>query len=162
MKSFLLATLLFSIPALSADIKMLEVTSDEPSAVVSIIAIQVQPDFTIENVVYKNPTKPIEVWTVADLNKNKVTLLQKNGISIVEISAQTMKKDDIVFNITYLYKYGLFGSDRRVKQLRMHYVAPSNLFETVDMDTQKVVTHAVFVARIEGGKQKGVDHIDTY
>ena len=66
------------------------------------------------------------------------------------------------FNITYLYKYALTGSDRRLKQLKMSYVAPTDLYETMDMDTQQIVTNALFVARMDGGKQKGIDHIETW
>ena len=162
MKSLLLAALLFSLPTLAADIKMLEIKSDVDGNQTAIISIQASTDSTIQNVVYSNPLKPTQTWTVSFLNQNKVVIIEKKGVAVVEISAQTLTTNSFLFNINYLYKYGLFGSDRRLKQLKMFYLAPSNLYQTMDVDTKKIITNAVFIARMEGDKQKGIERIDTY
>ena len=162
MKSLLLVALLFALPALAADIKMLDIKSDVDGDLTANIAIQVKADTTIQNVVYNNPTKPTEIWSVSDLNNDKVTIVKKSGVAVVEVSAETITKNSFFFNIHFLYKYGLFGSDRRLKQLKFYYVAPSNLYQVMDVDTKKVITNALFVARMDGGKQKGVDHIETW
>ncbi|MBC7458154.1 MAG: hypothetical protein H7235_07745 [Bdellovibrionaceae bacterium] len=162
MKSLLVLALFFVLPVLAADIKMLDIKSDVDGDLAAEILIQTKADTTIQNVIYKNPTKPTEVWAMTDLNNDKVTIVKKSGVAVVEISAETITKNSFLFNIHFLYKYGLFGSDRRLKQLKMFYIAPSNLYQTMDMDTKKIITNALFVARMEGGKQKGVDRIDTW
>lgn len=162
MKAFVLGVLLFSLPVLAADIKMLDIQSDVDGDMQANITIQIQDDSTIETIVYINPTKPTESWTVDQLNQDKATLVKKSGVAVIQISAESESNNSLIFNIHYLYKYNVFGSDRRVKQLRFHYVAPTNLYEAIDMDTQKVITHARVVARMDGAKQKGVDRIDTW
>ncbi len=162
MKTLLLAALLFSLPTLAADIKMLEIKSDVDGNQTATILIQALTDSTIQNVVYSNPIKPTQTWTVASLNQNKVVIIEKKGVAVVEISAKTLTKNSFLFNINFLYKYGIFGSDRRLKQLKMFYVAPSNLYQTMDVDTKKIITNAIFIARMEGDKQKGIERIDTY
>lgn len=162
MKTLLLAALLFSLPVVAADIKMLDIKSDVDGNQTATISIQALSDTTIQNVVYSNPMKPTQVWAMTSLNQNKVVIVEKKGVAVIEISAQTLSKNSFLFNIYFLYKYGLFGSDRRLKQLKMFYVAPSNLYQTMDVDTKKIITNAVFVARMEGDKQKGIERIDTY
>ncbi|MBC7752990.1 MAG: hypothetical protein H7Z71_02050 [Moraxellaceae bacterium] len=162
MKTLLLAALLFSLPTLAADIKMLEIKSDVDGNQTATILIQALTDSTIQNVVYSNPIKPTQTWTVSSLNQNKVVIIEKKGVAVVEISAKTLTKNSFLFNINFLYKYGIFGSDRRLKQLKMFYVAPSNLYQTMDVDTNKIITNAIFIARMEGDKQKGIERIDTY
>lgn len=162
MKSLFVVALLFSIPIYAADFKMLDIKSDVDGDLSANIMIQVKADTTIQNIVYNNPTKPTEVWSVATLNKEKASIVKKSGVAVVELSAETITKNSFFLNIHFLYKYGLFGSDRRVKQLKMFYVAPSNIYQTMDMDTKKIVTKALVVARMDGGKQKGVDRIDTW
>ncbi len=162
MKTFLLAALLFSLPALAADIKMLEIKSNVDGDLTASISIQVKTDTTIQNVVYINPTKPTEVWSVSDLNKEKASIVKKSGVAVVELSTEPITKNSFILNIHFLYKYGLFGSDRRVKQLKMFYVAPSNIYQAMDMDTKKIVTNILVIARMDGGKQKGVERIDTW
>ncbi len=162
MKLLILAALLFSLPTLAADFKMLDIKSNVDGDLTATLVIQVNTDSTIENVVYNSPTKPTQTWSVADLNNDKVTIIKKTGVAVVEISAETLTNNSMYFNITYLYKYALTGSDRRLKQLKMSYVAPTDLYETMDMDTQQIVTNALFVARMDGGKQKGIDHIETW
>ena len=162
MKSLLVVALFFALPVLAADIKMLDIKSDVDGDLTANISIQVKTDTTIQNVVYNNPTKPTEVWSVSELNKDKASIVKKSGVAVVELSAETITKNSFFLNIHFLYKYGLFGSDRRVKQLKMFYVAPSNIYQTMDMDTKKIVTNALVVARMEGSKQKGVERIDTW
>lgn len=162
MKSLLVVALFFALPVLAADIKMLDIKSDVDGDLTANISIQVKTDTTIQNVVYVNPTKPTEVWSVSELNKDKASIVKKSGVAVVELSAETITKNSFFLNIHFLYKYGLFGSDRRVKQLKMFYVAPSNIYQTMDMDTKKIVTNALVVARMEGSKQKGVERIDTW
>ena len=162
MKTLLLTALLFSLPVVAADIKMLDIKSDVDGNQTATISIQALSDTTIQNMVYNNPIKPTQVWAMASLNQNKVVIVEKKGVAVIEVSAQTLTKNSFLFNIYFLYKYGLFGSDRRLKQLKMFYVAPSNLYQTMDVDTKKIITNAVFVARMEGDKQKGIERIDTY
>ena len=162
MKVIILGALLFSLQSLAADFKMLDIQSDTDGDLTANLVIQVKADTTIKNVVYNNPTKPTESWSVEDLNKDKVTIIKRSGVAVVEISAETLNKSSMYFNITYLYKYNLFGSDRRVKKLKMFYVAPANLYQTMDMDTKQIVTNALFISRMENGKQKGIDRIDTW
>ena len=162
MKSLLVVALFFALPVLAADIKMLDIKSDVDGDLTANILIQTKADTTIQNVVYNNPTKPTEVWSVSDLNKTKISIVKKSGVAVVELSAETITKNSFVLNIHFLYKYGVFGSDRRVKQLKMFYVAPSNIYQTMDMDTKKIITKVLFVTRVEDGKEKGVDHIETW
>jgi hypothetical protein len=161
LKAFLLVALL-SLPVFAADFKMLDIKSDVDGDLQANIVIQVKADTTIENIVYNNPTKPTEVWSVSELNNDKAALVKKSGVAVIEISTETITKNSLKFNIHFLYKYGVFGSDRRLKQLKMYYVAPSNLWETIDLDTKNIITNAIVIARMDGKKQKGVERIDTW
>ena len=76
MKLLILAALLFSLPTLAADFKMLDIKSNVDGDLTATLVIQVNTDSTIENVVYNSPTKPTQTWSVADLNNDKVTIIK--------------------------------------------------------------------------------------
>lgn len=164
MKQILLAIIyLITTSAYALDVPMMEVQSDIDGDEVAHIALQVSASTRIESVLYQNyPNTPYRNFSIEDLNKDKETIVKKGPAKIVEIATETISKNSIYFFIHYIHEYKLVGSDKRVKTLKMYYVSPTNLWETQDTDTKKVVTKAFFYVNEVNGKQKGIDRIETW
>lgn len=165
MKSLILAVALLAFQAKAQDIQMLTIKTDVDTTQTGLMQLRVLPDTTFTHVVYglENDTEPAKEITFDKLNKGKVAILKKGPIAVVELSAKSLAKNDAVISVHYLYKYSVFGSDRRVKQVQMYFLSPANLYETRDMDTQKVITNAFAYARYDAnGDAAGIERIETW
>lgn len=129
----------------------------------AIISIDALADTTIDKIVYTIAPDPAKAFSVVDLNKSKATIIKKGPVAVLEISAKSVSKNNLVLSVIYLYKYSIFGSDRRTKKLQMYYVTPTDLYETRDLDTNKVVLNAYAYVRYDsGGNAAGIDRIETW
>ncbi len=165
MKTLIVAALFFSLSAQAEVIKMLSLQTDADTTQTGTVSIEVAADTTFLNVSYgidQDPTSTKNI-SVADLNKSYVTIVKKGPVAALELAAKSASKNDMMVSVRYLYKFSIFGSDRRVKKLHMYYVAPTNLYETRDPDTNKVVTNAFAYVRYDSsGDAAGIDRIETW
>lgn len=165
MKKLILGLIVFSTLGASANqIKLLEIKSDQkPNAEPATLSIEVNQDSKIENIIYVDPDKPTDIrkFSVDQLKQKPRAIVDQGPVSVVEISAQPITINSLYLNIKYLYKFKVFGSERHDKKLKIFYESPTNVYLVTDTDTNKVVTKALTIIRMEGSKQKGIDHIET-
>ena len=161
MKSLLFLTMLFSLRAYAEEIKMLTVQSDFDTNRTAEMLIQTQNNQSITNILYHLGDEQ-KIFSIEDLNKSKKAIIKKGPVAILEISTESKSATDLILSIRYLYNFSFFGSDRRTKKLQMHYVAPSNTYETIDLDTEKAVRNAFAYVRYDNGQAKGIDRIETW
>jgi hypothetical protein len=164
LKKIILAVgLLLNISAFAENVHMMEINSDVEGDETAKIALQVNAQKVIGSVLYQNyPNTPYKNFPIENLNKDSETIVKKGPAKIVQIATETINKSSIYFFIHYIYEYNIFGSDKRVKKLKMYYVSPSNLWETMDTDSKKVVTKAFFYVNFINGKQVGINRIETW
>lgn len=162
-KIILAAALLFNISAFAENVHMMEINSDVEGDETAKIALQVSAKKVIESVLYQNyPSSPYQNFPLEKLNKDSEAIVKKGPAKIVQISTESISATSIKFFIQYIYEYKVFGSDKRVKELKMYYVAPTNLWETMDTETKKIVTKAFFYVNVIKGKQVGINRIETW
>lgn len=141
---------------------MLTVQSDFDKNITADLLIQTQESQAIQNILY-NLGDEQKIFSVEELNQSKKAIIKKGPVAILEISTEAQAANDIILSIRYLYNFSFFGSDRKTKQLQIRYVAPSNSFETIDLDTQKTVNNAFAYVRYgSDGQVKGIDRIETW
>lgn len=158
-----LASLFVSATVFATDVHMLNVQSESEGDKVAEISLQVNANNEIINLTYlPEPTKPLQVISLDDLNADKVTLIKQGPVKVVNLYANSHSKKSFTLTIDYMYEHKLFKPERREKNLEMYYVAPTNLFETFDPDTKKVITNAYLYVHYVNGKAKGIDHIETW
>jgi hypothetical protein len=164
LKKFILATvLLLNISAFAENIHMMDINSDAEGDETAKIALQVNTKKSIESILYQNyPNNPYQNFPLEKLNKDSEAIVKKGPAKIVQIATETITATSIKFFIHFIYEYKVFGSDKRVKELKMYYVAPTNLWETMDTETKKVVTKAFFYVNVIKGKQVGINRIETW
>ena len=164
MKKLILATvLLLNISAFAENVHMMDVNSDVEGDETAKIALQVNAQKVIGSVLYQNyPNTPYQNFPLEKLNKDSEPIVKKGPAKIVQIATESITASSINFFIHYIYEYKVFGSDKRVKKLKMYYVAPSNLWETMDTETKKVVTKAFFYVNVMNAKQVGINRIETW
>lgn len=165
MKTLILATLLLAFGAQADTVKMLTLQTDGDTTKTGEMFIETLADTTFDNVVYGiiGDTEGPKSIKVDKLNKSKVSIFKKGPVAVLELSAKSATKNDMILSVHYLYKFSIFGSDRRVKNLRMYYVSPSNQYETVDPTTNKVITNAFAYVRYDNnGDVAGIDRIETW
>lgn len=166
MKTLILSlALLFSFSAQADVIKMLSLQTDADTTQTGTVSIHTLADTTFTDVEYGIDQDPNsnKMISIADLNKSYQTIVKKGPVAALELAAKSSSKNDMIVSVRYLYKFSIFGSDRRVKKLQMYYVAPTNLYETRDVDTGKVVTNAYAYVRYDGnGDPAGIDRIETW
>ncbi len=154
---------LFSLSAFAENVHMMDINSDVENDETAKIDLQVSTKKVIESVLYQNyPNSPFQNFPLEKLNKDQEAIVKKGPAKIVQISTESINDSSINFIIEYIYEYKVFGSDKRKKKLKMYYVAPTNLWETMDTDTKKVVTKAFFYVNIIKGKQVGINRIETW
>lgn len=161
MKALLLSLItLITLSAQAESIPMLDVKSESEPAETGYMNLNVEnTNFVSLNFTDVKANRDILITT---LNQQKVKLIFKGPIDIVLVSAQSLSANSMILNVHYLYEHKLINSIYKVKKLKMYYVAPSNLYETMDMDTQKVVRHAYAYTRFINGQQKGIERIETW
>ncbi len=165
MKALLLTIALLTFQAQAQDLKMLTIQTDVDTTQTGIMHLRVLSDTTFTHVVYglENDSEAPKAIAVDKLNKSKVSILKKGPVAVVELSAKSTTNNDMILSVHYLYKYSIFGSDRRVKKVQMYYLSPANMYETRDMDTQKVITNAYAYARYDSsGDPAGIERIETW
>lgn len=162
MRKIILIGMLYSFQAFAGNIEMVRIQTDADSSQSAVMSIETLADSTIKNISYDLNQNGGKVFSVENLNKSKATIFKKGPVAILEIFTKSISNNNIILMVRYLYNFSIFGSDRRVKQLQMHYVAPSNSYETVDMDTQKVIRNAYAYVRYVKGEAKGIDRIETW
>ena len=149
--------------AFAASVHMVEITSDSAGDAPAQVALNIGLNSKIEGILYQNmPNAEYKNFPLLDLNVNRKALVTKGPVKIVEIGTESITATSIYFYIHYIYEYKLFGSDRRFKKLKMSFVSPLNMFETIDTDTKKSVSHAFFRVNIIKGKEVGIATVDTY
>ena len=127
------------------------------------LKIELTSDNKILNVRYKNkPELPERVYPVQDLVKDPAAIVKKGPVSVVEFMIENVEDNSFVLGIRYLYQFNLFSkSDRRIKKIKINYNAKADKFVLTDIDTGSEVKKAFTHVRIENGKQKGIESIET-
>ncbi len=162
MKSVLILTMLFSLRSWADNIEMIKIQTDADTNAVAVMSIETLADKTIQNISYNIEGAEEKSYSVEKLKDSRASLFKNGPVSILDISTESISKTDIILTVRYLYNFSFFGSDRRVKKLQMRYVAPDNTFETIDIDTQKVVRNAFAYVRYVKGVAKGIERIETW
>lgn len=164
MNKFLLPVLfLISAKAFALQsVPMIDVVAEAEPSSVGYINLNVQDDSTFDSLNFTDKVKENKTISIADLNKKKVAILSKGPVNIVSVSAKSLTNNSMLVNVHYLNEYKLIGSKYKIKQVKVYYVAPSNLYETMDVDTNKVITHAYAYSNIIGGQIRGISRIETW
>lgn len=113
------------------------------------------------NLQYKKPGQ-VRTFSIDSLNKSKQAIVTKGPVDVVSLSVNSSSATSMTLNIHYLYQYNIVGSDRRVKKLKVSFNAPANRIMTIDVDSGREIRHAYVYVRTEGGKEKGIDRIETW
>lgn len=163
MKALVLISLLFAFQAMAEDVEMMKIKSDIDTSQSATVSIQTLGDQAIKSISYEADSQPEKVYPVEKLNKSRVTLIKHGPVAVLEMSTQAVSPRNIILSVRYLRKFSLLGSERQIKKLQMYYLAPSNHYETRDLDTQKVVRNAYAYVRYDKeGKAQGIDRIETW
>jgi hypothetical protein len=153
---------LFSLQLFAAEIEMMDVVAQEQPGTVGRISLEVDDNNSnFLNLFFRDDVEEKSA-SIADLNKKKITIVNKGPVDVVSVSAKSSNSHSMILNVHYLYHFKLFGSIYKVKQFKMHYLAPSNTYETIDVDTNKVIKHAYAYTNYVNGEVKGVSHIETW
>lgn len=163
MKSLLIAIVSFlSLNSFAAEIHMMDVVAEEQPNTVGRISLDVDDNSSnFLNLFFRDEVE-LKSATIAELNKKKISIVSKGPVDVVSVSAKSSNSHSMILNVHYLNHFKLFGSVYKVKQFKMYYLSPSNTYETVDVDTNKVITHAYAYTNFVNGQAKGVSHIETW
>lgn len=141
---------------------MMDVVAEEQPDTVGRISLDVDDkNSNFLNLFFKDGVEEQTV-SIAELNKKKIAIVKKGPVDVVSVSAKSSTSYSMILNVHYLYHFKLFGSIYKIKQFKMHYLSPSNTYETVDVDTNKVIKHAYAYTHFVNGEVKGVSHIETW
>lgn len=152
---------LFSLNLFATEIPMIDVVAEAQPNSTGYIDLAVANDSTFLGLAFKAENE-VENVTIQDLNKKKSTIIKQGPVDIISVSAKSSSSNSMLLSIHYLYQFKLINSIYKVKQLKMYYVSPTNLYETVDVDTNKVVTHAYGYSHFVNGDVKGISRIETW
>lgn len=153
---------LFSLNLFAAEIQMMDVVAEEQPGTVGRISLDVDDNNSnFLNLFFRDDVEE-QSASIADLNKKKIAIVKKGPVDVVSVSAKSSSSHSMILNVHYLYHFKLFGSIYKIKQFKMHYLSPSNTYETVDVDTNKVIKHAYAYTHFVNGEVKGVSHIETW
>lgn len=162
MKSLLIVFVsLFSLNLFAAEIEMMDVVAEEQPGTVGRISLEVDNNSNFLKLFFRADAEEKSAL-IADLNKKKVSIVNKGPVDVVSVSAKSSTSQSMILNVHYLYHFKLFGSIYKIKQFRMNYLSPSNTYETVDVDTDKVIKHAYAYTNYVNGEPKGVSRIETW
>ena len=162
MKSLLIVFVsLFSLNLFAAEIEMMDVVAEEQPGTVGRISLEVDNNSNFLKLFFRDDVEEKSA-SIADLNKKKVSIVNKGPVDVVSVSAKSSTSYSMILNVHYLYHFKLFGSIYKIKQFRMNYLSPSNTYETVDVDTNKVIKHAYAYTNYVNGEPKGVSRIETW
>lgn len=162
MKSLLIVFVsLFSLNLFAAEIEMMDVVAEEQPGTVGRISLDVDNNSNFLKLFFRDDVEEKSA-SIADLNKKKISIVNKGPVDVVSVSAKSSTSYSMILNVHYLYHFKLFGSIYKIKQFRMNYLSPSNTYETVDVDTNKVIKHAYAYTNYVNGEPKGVSRIETW
>lgn len=161
--SFLVMTLLVPSIAFSKIVDVLSIKSSVDGDREAQLKIELTPDNKILNVRYKNkPEQPERIYPVQALTKDPAAVVKKGPVSVVEFVTENVEDKSFVLGIRYLYAFNLLSkSDRRVKKIKINYNSKADKFVLTDIDTGLEVKKAFTHVRMENGKQKGIESIET-
>lgn len=153
---------LFSLNLFAAEIQMMDVVAEEQPGTVGRISLDVDNNNSnFLNLFFRDGVED-KTASIAALNKKKIAIVEKGPVDVVSVSAKSSTSHSMILNVHYLYHFKLFGSIYKIKQFKMYYLSPSNTYETVDVDTNKVITHAYAYTNYVNGEVKGVSRIETW